>query len=103
MSKVAVIAGAAAAALTLSETAVAAPMYCGPRKDVLMKLANGLHEQPSSVALTNDGQLLEILRNDTDLTWTILITSPQGLSCVVAEGEDWQNMKMDRVVQDPQS
>jgi hypothetical protein len=103
MSQVTVIAGVAAAVLILSEAAVAAPMYCGPRKDLLMKLAGSLHQQPASVALTNDGQLLEILKGDTDLTWTILITSPQGLSCVVAAGEDWQNKKMDRVVQDPQS
>ena len=78
-------------------------MYCGPRKDVLARLAVSLHQQPSSVALTSDGQLLEVLKSDTDLIWTILITSPQGLSCVVASGGGWQNRKIDRVVQDPQT
>ena len=78
-------------------------MYCGPRKDVLTKLAGSLHQQPSSVALTSNGQLLEVLKSDTDLVWTILITSPQGLSCVIATGDGWQTMKIDRVVQDPQT
>jgi len=101
MSKVAVIAGAFAAAVVLAGTAVAAPVYCGPRKTMLMKLANSLHEQSSSVALTNDGQLLELLKSDADLAWAILITTPQGLSCVIAEGENWQK-KIDHIVQDPQ-
>jgi hypothetical protein len=78
-------------------------MLCGPRKDVLAKLADNRHEQPSSVALTNDGQLLEVLKSDTDLSWTMLITTPQGLSCVVADGDGWQSKQMDRFVQDPQT
>lgn len=102
MSKVAVIAGAFVAAVVLAGAAVAAPVYCGPRKAVLMKLANNLRQQPSSVALTNDGQLLEVVKSDTDLAWAILVTSPQGLSCIIAEGDNWQNKKIDRVVQDPQ-
>ena len=102
MSKVAIIAGVVGAALFLAETAAAATVYCGPRKAIVMRLAGGLHERPSSVALTNDGQLLEVLKSDTDLTWVILMTSPQGLSCIVAEGDHWQSKKMDHVVQDPQ-
>jgi hypothetical protein len=103
MSKAARIAAAAAMAATLPGMAFAEPLYCGPRKDVLAKLAVGLDERPSSVALTSDGQLLEVLKSDTDLIWTILITSPQGLSCVVASGDGWQNRKIDRGVQDPQT
>jgi hypothetical protein len=103
MSKVTKIAAAAVLVATVPGIAVAAPMYCGPRKDVLAKLAGSLHQQPSSVALTSNGQLLEVLKSDTDLVWTILITSPQGLSCVIATGDGWQTMKIDRVVQDPQT
>lgn len=102
MSKIAVIAGAFVSAVVLAGTSGAAPVYCGPRNAMLMKLANSLHQQPSSVALTSDGQLLEVVKSDTDLAWAILITSPQGLSCIIAEGDNWQNKKIDRVVQDPQ-
>jgi hypothetical protein len=69
---------------------------------MLTKLVNSLHQQPSSVALTSDGQLLEVVKSDTDLAWVILITSPDGLSCIIAEGDNWQSKKMDHVVQDPQ-
>jgi hypothetical protein len=103
MSKTAIIAGTALVATILSGVASAAPMQCGPRNDVLARLADSRHEQPSSVALTNDGQLLEVLKSDSDLAWTMLITSPQGLSCIVAEGDGWQTKQMDRFVQDPQT
>jgi hypothetical protein len=102
MSRTAIIAGVLAAAVVIGDTAAASPIYCGPRKVVLTTLATRLHEHPSSVALTSDGQLLEVLKSDTDLAWAMLITSPQGLSCVIAEGENWQSKEMDRVVQDPQ-
>jgi hypothetical protein len=102
MSRVAVIAGAFIAAVVLAGTAVASPIYCGPRKALLLKLTNDRDQQPSSVALTNDGQLLEVVKRDSDLAWAILITSPQGLSCIIATGDNWQNKKIDSVVQDPQ-
>ena len=101
MPKAALIAGILATAV-VAESAAASPVYCGLRKTMLATLAAGLHQQPTSVALTNDGQLLEVVKSDTDLTWAILITSPQGLSCIIAEGGDWQGKKMDLVVQDPQ-
>jgi len=101
MRKVAIVTSVAAAAVLLAGAAAASPVYCGPRKAMLTKLADSLHEQPSSVALTSDGQLLEVLKSD-DLAWAILITTPQGLSCVIAEGQCWQSKKLDRVVQDPQ-
>ena len=103
MPRAAEIAAVAAMIAILPGTAIAGSVYCGPRKDVLAKLAVSHHEQPSSVALTSDGQLLEVLKNDTDLVWTILITNPQGLSCVVTDGNSWQSRKVDRVVQDPQT
>jgi hypothetical protein len=102
MSKVAVIAGAFVSAVVLAGTAVAAPVYCGPRQAMLTKLANSLHQQPSSVALTNDGQLLEVVKSETNLAWAILITSPQGLSCIIAAGDNWQSKKIGSIVQDPQ-
>ena len=103
MSNIAIIASAAVMATILADSAGAARMLCGPRKDVVAELTDSRHQQPSSVALTNNGQLLEVLKSDNDLAWTILITSPQGLSCVIAEGDGWQTRKMDRFVQDPQT
>ncbi|HLB81266.1 MAG TPA: hypothetical protein VJJ77_12260 [Dongiaceae bacterium] len=79
------------AALCLPVTAIAAPpMSCSPRTDVLSQLAQKFKEAPVAVGLANNGGLLEVLTNGTGSTWTIIITMPNGVSCLVAAGEDWQ-------------
>jgi len=74
----------------LSAASGPAPI-CGARDDMLTKLASDYREQPASVALTSDGQLLEVLRSDSMMTWSILITNPNGVTCLVATGEGWQD------------
>ena len=81
----------ATASFLFPALASAAPLLCGERSDVLTKLAVDFRERPASVALTNDGQLLEVLKSDSKLTWTILITNPNGVTCLVAAGESWQD------------
>src|SRR5215510_10745421 len=81
----------ATAVLLFPVLASAAPLLCGERSDVLTKLAVDFRERPASVALTNDGQLLEVMKSDSKLTWTILITNPNGVTCLVAAGESWQD------------
>ena len=81
----------ATAAFLAPSIAAASPLLCGERSDVLTKLAVDFRERPASVALTNDGQLLEVLKSDSKLTWTILITNPNGVTCLVAAGESWQD------------
>ena len=79
------------AALCLPVTAIAAPpMSCSPRTDVLSQLAQKFKEAPVAVGMANNGGLLEVLTNGTGSTWTIIITMPNGVSCLVAAGEDWQ-------------
>lgn len=90
--------------LTVPGMAVAAPMLCSARTDVLTKLASKYHERPSSAALTSDGRLLEVLKSDNDATWSILITTPKGVSCLVAAGQSWQDKINDQSSsQDPQT
>jgi len=64
---------------------------CGARDDILNKLASDYREEPASVALTSDGQLLEVLKSDSMMTWSILITNPNGFTCLVVSGEGWQD------------
>lgn len=78
------------AALIFPALATASPLLCGERDDVLTKLASNYHEEPVSVALTSDGQLLEVLKSEK-MTWSILITNPNGVTCLVAAGESWQD------------
>ena len=95
MSRIAFMTAAAVVTLAFAGSAVAATPVCSARNDILAKLAKAYHEQPSSVALTSDGHLLEVLKSDNDKTWSILLTAPNGVSCLVAAGESWQDKGQD--------
>lgn len=90
MFNVTFMSASAIATLALAGTAMAAQPVCSARSDILAKLANAYHEQPNSVAVTAEGSLLEVLTSSDDTTWSILITAPNGVSCLVAAGKDWQ-------------
>ena len=87
----------AVAVLAVPGMAVADPAPCAARTDVVAKLASKYHEQPSSMALTNDGRLLEVLKSDDGTSWSILITTPKGVSCLIAAGENWQDKLNDKL------
>ena len=76
----------------LASMPAAARTLCGQRVDVL----NGLHgtytETPSAMGLSNTGGVVEILTSPKGDTWTIIITMPNGLSCLIAAGENWEKM-----------
>jgi hypothetical protein len=89
---------AAAATVLLPVSAMAAPMACSPRDDVLSQLATKFKEAPVAIGLANNGGLLEVLTAGDGTTWTIIITS-----CLVAAGEDWQDHERVATNEDPEA
>ena len=80
-------------AVANSHPAAANPMptACGPHPDVIKALGDKYHEKQSATALTSAGTLLEVLTASDGSTWTIIVSRPDGLSCVVAAGQNWQD------------
>lgn len=93
---------AATAMALIAQQASAGTIYCGDRTKVVAMLAADYREQPNSVALTGDGRLLEVLTNDEQQTWSILLTDTHGQSCIVATGESWQNRDAEQSALEPQ-
>ena len=62
---------------------------CGPHDEAAKQLAEKFHETSMSQALTSAGTLLEVFRTEDGSTWTIVVTTPKGLSCIVAAGKEW--------------
>ena len=85
-----------------AQAAAAGTIYCGARPDVVALLASDFREQTSSVGVTGDGQLLEVLTSEEDATWSIVLTDSRGQSCIVATGEGWQDRKPDSAALEPQ-
>jgi hypothetical protein len=77
-------------AFALTPLATADP--CGPHKELTRHLADHYSERHRGRGLTRDGRLLEILISEKG-TWTVLVSLPTGLSCIVFEGTDWQGQE----------
>jgi hypothetical protein len=72
-------------------TAAQAQMMCGERTKVIAGLAQGYSETPTSMGLTSNGAVVEVLSSPSG-TFTIIVTQPSGLTCLMASGEDWEEL-----------
>jgi hypothetical protein len=72
--------------------AQAGPMACSQRDEVLAQLGKKYQEAPTAVGLANNGGLLEVLTSADGSTWTLILSMPNGTSCLMAAGESWQNV-----------
>jgi hypothetical protein len=87
--------GAAAVLLAMSAIPVAAAGSppCAPRPEILKQLSKQFNEAPVALGLANNGSLIELLTSDNGSTWTIMVSRPNGSSCLVAAGEGWEKLK----------
>lgn len=44
-------------------------------------------------AVTNAGGIVERTATEDESTWTLLITTPKGITCIFGAGEGWQPIK----------
>lgn len=86
----------------LSSTASAAQPQCNDRKQVIDLLAQKYKEAPVAAGVTNNGGLVEVLTDGKGGTWTIIVTTPEGVSCLVAAGEGWRH-NMEQLALDPEA
>ena len=67
---------------------------CKPRAEVLQFLATQYEESVISAGVVNTGALLEIYAAHDGLTWSVVVTTPDGkMSCLVAAGEGWRQLE----------
>ncbi len=65
------------------------PALCRARDGLLTQLEQKYGEVTVAIGVA-DGQLIELLTAKDGITWTIILTSPKGLSCLIASGEGWR-------------
>ena len=81
------LAGAlAVTAVVPVHSAIATP--CAPRDAMIGELATNLQQKHRAIGLTQAGILAELVVS-TDRRWTLIVASPEGFSCVIAAGHDW--------------
>ncbi|KPP84162.1 MAG: hypothetical protein HLUCCA08_01490 [Rhodobacteraceae bacterium HLUCCA08] len=83
----------AAAALALAAPAQANPRNCAPHEAVVAHLADGFGESRQSIGLASNNMVVEVFASPETGTWTITMTAPGGLTCMVAAGEAFQHLE----------
>jgi len=82
----------AAFAMTVFATSSMAQTVCGKHADIVKRLSSGYEEQPSSAGIAANGNLVEVFASKKG-NWTIIFTTPGGMTCLMAVGENWQVIK----------
>ncbi|MBM3524577.1 MAG: hypothetical protein FJX57_16650 [Alphaproteobacteria bacterium] len=93
MTRIAVAAIAALGMLSCAAPASAdQPASCFKRPDLIKYLSSNFKEAPVAVGVTDAGMLLEVFTTRSGETWTVAVTTPHGLTCLMATGQDWQTV-----------
>ncbi|WP_170529997.1 hypothetical protein [Ruegeria arenilitoris] len=65
---------------------------CAPRPDVLQRLAETYGETRRGIGMARQGAVMEVFASDDTGTWTITVTLPNELTCLVAAGEAYETL-----------
>jgi hypothetical protein len=68
-----------------------AASLCGKREDFVKALTDKYHETTKAMGITGQTSLVEIYASKAG-TWTILVTQPSGVTCIIAAGNSWEDL-----------
>jgi hypothetical protein len=74
-------------------------MPCHNATEIAKQLSNKYDEAPVAFGLQSNGNLLQVYSSEEKGTWTVVSTTPAGMSCIVAAGKRWESLP--RVKSDP--
>ena len=66
-----------------------ADAVCGARADVVARLGRDYGETRRGHGLQRATAVVEVFASEATGSWTIIVTSPNGVACLVAAGEHW--------------
>lgn len=69
----------------------AAPTQCSNHDAVAAELAHQFSERPHAIGLAQDATVMELYASDKG-TWTLTVTLPDGMTCLVAAGSNFESM-----------
>jgi hypothetical protein len=75
----------------IAPTSASAQVACGSRDAVVAKLSEKYGEVRRGGGISSPTEVFEIWASATTGSWTILKTTPNGLSCIMAVGNGWQD------------
>ena len=64
---------------------------CADRNVIVDRLGSKYSETSVSMGLANDGSMIEVFASPAG-TFTIIVTRPSGVSCIIATGDAWETV-----------
>jgi hypothetical protein len=74
---------------------------CAMRQHVIERLAAAYGETRQSIGLGANNQVVEVFASTETGTWTITVTTPNGLTCLVASGQAYEDVAKETAAGDP--
>ena len=74
----------------LAMAALSQSPLCVPRSEFINHLKQTYSEEPVATGVADNGTITELLQARSGDSWTIIMTKPEGLSCRVAAGTNWE-------------
>ncbi len=75
--------------LVHTATTVRAQPVCMPHDKLTEQLYAKFAEAPAANAIANNGALVELFATRDRSSWTLAMTRPGGISCVLVAGQEW--------------
>ena len=63
---------------------------CAEHAEIVKQLGKHHAETPVALGLAANGGVVEVFPTRDGSTWTMVITMPNGVSCMMASGESWE-------------
>jgi hypothetical protein len=67
-------------------------MPCHNATEIAKQLSSKYDEAPVAFGLQSNGNLLQVYSSTEKDTWTVVSTTPNGMSCIVAAGKRWESL-----------
>lgn len=67
-------------------------MPCYNAIEVAKQLSAKYDEAPVAFGMQSNGNLLQVYSSAEKGTWTVVSTTPSGMSCIVAAGKHWEQL-----------
>lgn len=80
-----------AAVILVAQNALAAPQ-CAERPQVLETLAQKYGETRRSMGISADQTVMELFASTESGSWTLTVTLPTGMTCLVAAGQNFETV-----------
>ena len=71
----------------------AQPNKCGAHDEVAAALATQFGEQTHAIGLSDDDTVMALYASPQTGTWTLTVTLPNGLTCLVASGGNFETVQ----------